>query len=160
MNGTHHVPNILIVDDLSANLAMLTEIIKSAGYIARPVHNVKQAIKELNSQLPSMIILDVSLPGTDGFEFCAMLKKNPVTRNIPVIFISAFDSPEARIKGLKLGAVDFIAKPFEIEEVILRIRTHMKLYKKQQNLESYNKKLFKIISEHVNQIYEEQKIML
>lgn len=157
---SHDIPNILIVDDITDNLMLLADIIESAGYVARPVTSVKQAMKAINTLIPHMILLDVSMPDTDGFEFCTMLKKNPTTRGIPVIFISALSSPEDRIKGLKLGAVDFIAKPFEIEEVLLRIKTHLNTYKMQQELEKYNKKLCKIINGQISKIFEEQKNML
>lgn len=154
------VPNILIVDDIHANLVVLTEMIRSSGYNARPVTSVRQALNAIEILAPHLILLDVSMPDIDGFEFCGMLKKNPSTRDIPVIFISALSSSEDKIRGFKLGAVDYIAKPFEVEEVTLRINTHLKIYKMQQELEIYNKKLYKIINGQIRKIYEERKNML
>ena len=154
------VPNIMIVDDIPANLKVLSHIIESIGYHARPVTSVKQAMKAINELMPDMILLDISMPEIDGFEFCSMLKKNPTTRDIPVIFISAFSSTEDRIKGLRLGAVDYIVKPFDIEEAALRINTHLKIYKIQRELEIYNKKLLKVIHGYIDKIYEEQKNIL
>ena len=156
-NLIYAVPNILIVDDINANLVVLTEMIRNAGYIARPVTGSRQAMSAIEVLAPHLILLDISMPEMDGFEFCAMLKKNVNTREIPIIFISAFNSTEDKIKGFKLGAVDYIAKPFEVEEVTLRINTHLKIYRMQQELEIYNKKLYKIINEQLRTIYEEQK---
>lgn len=150
-------PNILVVDDVNANLIVLSEIIRNAGYIARPVTSANQAISAIEALTPNLILLDISMPEIDGFVFCAMLKKNANTRDIPVIFISALNATEDKIKGFRLGAVDFIAKPFEVEEVTLRINTHLKMYKMQQELEIYNKKLYKIINDQIRKIYEEQK---
>lgn len=159
-NVTYTVPNILVVDDINANLVVLTEMIRNAGYIARPVTSARQALSAIEALLPHLILLDISMPEMDGFEFCALLKKNPNTRDIPIIFISALNQTEDKIRGFKLGAVDYIAKPFEVEEVTLRINTHLKIYKMQQELEIYNKKLYKIINDQIRKIYEEQKNIL
>lgn len=156
-NETFSPPNILIVDDVNANLIVLTEIIRNAGYIPRPVTSARQAVSAIEALTPALIIMDISMPEIDGFMFCSMLKKNASTRDIPVIFISALNSAEDKIKGFRSGAVDFIAKPFEVEEVTLRIKTHLKMYKMQQELEAYNKKLYKIINEQIRNFYEEQK---
>ncbi len=155
-NITYSPPNILIVDDVNANLTVLTEMIRKEGYIARPVTNVKQAWSAIEALEPKLILLDISMPDTSGFEFCSMLKKNSLTRDIPVIFITALDSIHDKIKGFQLGAVDYISKPFEVEEVTMRINTHLKMYKMQQELEIYNKKLYKIINDQIQKIYEGQ----
>lgn len=156
-NVTYHVPNILIVDDVNANLVILTEMIRNAGYIARPVTSAHQAVSAIEALTPHLILLDISMPDMNGLEFCTELKKNAATREIPIIFISALNSTEDKIKGFQLGAVDYIAKPFEVEEVSVRINTHLKIYKMQQELEDYNKKLYKIINDQARKIYEEQK---
>ncbi len=152
--------NILIVDDVLPNLIVLTEMIREAGYVARPVSSVKQAMQAIMVQKPQLILLDISMPEIDGFEWCEILKKNPQTRDIPIIFISALNSTEDKIRGFKLGAVDFISKPFEVEEVTLRINTHLKIYQMQQELEVYNKKLQKLVSNQVNKIVTEQKNLI
>lgn len=154
---TNNPPNILVVDDVTANLVVLTELIRNAGYIARPVTSARQAVSAIEALLPHLILLDVSMPELDGFVFCSMLKKNAKTRDIPIIFISAMNTPEDKIKGFQLGAVDFITKPFDTEEVTLRINTHLKNYKMQQELELHNKKLYKIINDQLRKIYEGQK---
>lgn len=156
----YSVPNILIVDDINANLVVLSEMIRNLGYVARPVTSVRHAISAIETLTPHLILLDVSMPEIDGFEFCDLLKKNANTRDIPVIFISALTQSEDKIRGFKLGAVDYISKPFEVEEVTLRINTHLRIYKMQRELELYNKKLYKIINEQIRKIHEEQKRIL
>lgn len=157
MNTIISPPNILVVDDENVSLALLTELLHNAGYIARPVSNVVQAANAIDALIPNLILLDTSMPETDGFVFCSLLKRNAKTKDIPVIFISAMNTPEDRIKGYKAGAVDFIAKPYEPEELLLRIGIHLKMYILQQELEEYNKKLNKIIDEQIGKIYAEQK---
>ncbi len=150
-------PNILLIDDVNADLVILAEIIRKAGLIARPVTSARQAVNAIEALSPNLILMDISMPEIDGFVFCAMLKKNANTKDIPIIFISALNSYEDKIKGFRAGAVDYIAKPFEVEEVMLRINTHLQLYKMQQELEIYNKKLYKIINDQIRKLYEEQK---
>ena len=156
-NMSFSPPNILVVDDVNANLAVLTEMIRKAGYIARPVTSARQAVSALEAMLPNLILLDISMPEIDGFVFCSMLKKNANTRDIPVIIITAMNALEDKIKGFQLGAVDYIEKPFEVEEVTMRINTHLKMYKMQQELEVYNKKLYKIINDQIRKIYDGHK---
>ena len=157
MNTYFSPPNILIVDDVNTNLAVLTEIIHKAGFIARPVTSARQAVSAIEVLRPDLILMDISMPEIDGYVFCSMLKKNANTREIPVVFISALNTAQDRIKGFKAGAVDFITKPYETEELVLRVNTHLKMYKKQQELETYNKNLNKIINDQIRKIYEEQK---
>ncbi len=149
--------NILIVDDITTNLAILTEMIKKAGYTPRAVTSVKQAINAINNKLPQLILLDITMPDMDGYEFCELLKKDVKTREIPIIFISAMNDKEDKIKGFKLGAVDFIEKPFELEEVTLRINNHLRIYRMQQELEGYNQKLHKMVNDQIKKIAEEEK---
>lgn len=152
--------NILIVDDVVPNLVILEEMIRKAGYNARPVTSVVQAEKAMAKGLPQLILLDISMPETDGFEWCQVLKRNPKTRDIPIIFISGLNSSKDKIEGFQLGAVDFISKPFEIEEVTQRVNTHLKIYQMQQELELYNSKLHKLVDEQANKIVMEQKNLI
>lgn len=152
--------NILIVDDVIANLVVLTEMIRKSGYVARPVTSVKQAIQAMEVTLPQLILLDISMPDMDGFEWCERLKKDATTRDIPIIFISALNSTEDKIRGFKLGAVDFISKPFEHEEVSLRISTHLKIHRMQQELEMYNQKLQKLVKEQMEKIATEERNLI
>lgn len=152
--------NILIVDDVPANLVILSEMIKELGYLPRPVVSVKQAQSAIQKKLPNLILLDISMPDISGFEYCAMLKADAVTRDVPVIFISALQSMEDKVKGFKLGAVDYIAKPFEKEEVSVRLATHLKIYRMQQELEQYNHRLHKMVSDQMMLVAAEQRNVL
>lgn len=160
VNRSLSPPNILVVDDVNFNLTILTEIIHNSGYIARPVTSARQAVGAIEALLPDLILMDISMPEIDGYVFCSMLKKSTKTRDIPVIFISVLNTEQDRMKGYQAGAVDFIVKPFEAEELILRINTHLKMYKTQQELEVYNKKMNKIINDQIRKIYDEQKNLL
>ncbi len=160
VNSVFSPPNILVVDDVNTNLAVLTELIHNAGYIARPVTNARQAVSAIETLTPDLILMDISMPEIDGYVFSTMLKKSVKTRDIPIMFISALSSPKDRIKGYQVGAVDYITKPFETEELLLRINNQLKVHKMQQELEAYNKKLNKIINDQIRKIYDEQKNLI
>lgn len=153
----HQIPNILVVDDVVANLVVLGDIIRAAGYNPRPVTSVVQAQKAIDACIPDLILLDISMPETDGFEFCRKLKAEHETKDIPIVFISARNATQDKIKAFELGAVDYISKPFETSEVTHRIATHLKLYSMQNQLEAYNKKLNNIINQQMKTIAENQK---
>lgn len=154
------LPNILIVDDVPTNLMILSDMVRELGYMPRPVISVMQAQDAINKKMPNLILLDISMPDITGFEYCTMLKKDVKTKDIPVIFISALDSLEDKVKGFQLGAVDYIAKPFEKEEMSVRLATHLKIYRMQQELESYNKRLYKMVNDQLRLAVEEQKNIL
>ena len=153
-------PQSLIVDDVEANLMILENIILQMGHTPRCASSANEAAKLIAEQLPQLILLDVFMPEMDGYEFCERLKENPVTRDIPIIFISAADSSEDKVRGFNLGAVDYIGKPFEVTEVTMRVRNHLKLYEVQQELELSNRRLHSVISSQARRIEEEQKNIL
>ncbi len=157
-NGTP--PRILIVDDMEANTAVLEAMIETLGYKARSAYSVRQALEIMDKELPQVILSDISMPDLDGYQFCKILKKDIRTREIPLIFISVISSTEEKIKGLRLGAVDFITKPFALEEVTVRINTCLKLYTMQKEMENYNYRLNAIINEQSKKIEEGQKNIL
>ena len=150
---------ILVVDDVEVNLIILEEIIKNMGYQAILAQSVKEAFDFMKEEdnLPQIILSDISMPDIDGFVFCSMLKKNPYTRNIPVIFISAMDQAEDLSKGFEMGAVDYIPKPFEKTEVEMRINTHLKLYTLQKDLEENNRRLSMIVTRQMEKMRLEQR---
>ncbi len=160
MNKSQKVPQILIVDDVETNLLILENIIEGMGYIPRCAANAAAAAALITESRPQLILLDVFMPEMDGYEFCERLKSNPVTRDIPVIFISAADSSEDKVRGFKLGAVDYIGKPFEVTEVTMRVNNHLKLYEMQQELEMSNRRLHSVISSQARRIEEEQRNIL
>ncbi len=153
-------PQILIVDDVDTNLMILENIILPMGHTPRCASSANEAAKLIAEQLPQLILLDVFMPEMDGYEFCERLKENPVTRDIPIIFISAADSSEDKMRGFNLGAVDYIGKPFEVTEVVMRVRNHLKLYEVQHELELSNRRLHSVISSQAKRIEDEQKNIL
>ncbi len=152
--------NILIVDDVLTSLLVLSDIVKNAGFIARPVQNVKQAREAIDSMLPDLILSDISMPDIDGYEFCESIKEDAKTANIPFIFISALDDAESKKKGYKLGAADFITKPFDADEVTLRINTQIKNLVMQRELEEYNKRLHRMINSKIARLGDEQRNLI
>jgi len=116
---------ILIVDDNRKNLKLLGQILKSEGYRVTVAQHGIKALSVVNAKRPDLILLDIVMPKMNGFEACQELKKNPDTRDIPVIFLSSKTDKKDVIDGLKLGAVDYIAKPFNTEELLIRVETHL-----------------------------------
>ncbi len=159
-NRGREKPRILIVDDLEVNVVILEQIIKKMGYIPLAANEGKEALKIMTHTLPQVILLDISMPEMSGYELCEILKKNKVTRDIPVIFISAMDGSDDKIRGFKAGAVDFITKPFEPLEVTMRIENHLKLYEMQKEMEAYSFRLNLLVNEQMDRIEAEQKNIL
>jgi len=148
--------NVLLIDDVTSNLITLSEIIRKEGLIARPVKSVEYAIRAVDAELPSIILLDVTMPDMNGYDYCRILKKDIRTRNIPVIFISGLNSPKDRIRGFECGGVDYITKPFENTEVLMRINTHLKEYRMQKNLNIRNQRLNTLVSKQLAQLETER----
>ncbi len=126
---------ILIVDDTPTNLDVISEALSDAGYTVAIATSGERALKQLDRRSPDLILLDVMMPGIDGFETCARLKSNPKTCDIPVIFMTALSDADSKIKGFEVGAVDYITKPFQEKEVLARVKTHLQLSFLTQNLE-------------------------
>ena len=126
---------ILVVDDTPANLEVVTEILSSQGYGTAAVTSGERALKWLETYQANLILLDVQMPGIDGFETCQKIKANARTANIPIIFITALSNIESISTGFSLGAVDYISKPFQEAELLARVKTHLKLQQMNQDLE-------------------------
>lgn len=139
---------ILVVDDIPANLGVLTDFLSEANFEVLVAEDGESALQKLEYVTPDLILLDVMMPGIDGFETYEMMKKNPLNAQIPVIFITALSEPNYVIKGLSLGAVDYITKPFQKEEVLARIKTHLELRRLTKILEKKNQHLSEEIYEH------------
>ena len=135
---------ILVVDDNPTNLSVLTQALKSAGFKVRVAVDGESAIEQVEYDQPALILLDVQMPGIDGFETCIKLKSNPSTHDIPIIFMTALADKESKLKGLSLGAVDYITKPFEQEEVLARVKVHLKLRSLTKTLEEKNAQLYQL----------------
>lgn len=130
--------NILIVDDTAANLKVLSTLLTSNGYRVRPAINGSIAIKAALAAVPDLILLDVMMPGMNGYEVCQELKAQQTTQDVPVIFISALDEVLDKVKAFKMGGVDYITKPFQLEEVLVRVATHVTLYRQRKEIEGLN----------------------
>jgi signal transduction histidine kinase len=126
--------DILIVDDTAANLYLLAEMLGEAGYHSRSAANGELALRSVQDCQPALILLDIRMPGMDGFEVCRRLKDNALTRDIPVIFLSALAATADKLKAFELGAADYITKPFHHEEVLARVRVHLTLSAAQEQL--------------------------
>lgn len=129
---------ILIVDDNPTNLKVLSEAIANSGWEILVATDGETAIDQSEYATPDLILLDVMMPGMDGFETCRRLKSNPATNEIPVIFMTALNDTVDKIKGLSLGAVDYITKPFQTEEVLARLKVHLQLHFLTKQLEDQN----------------------
>ncbi|MDJ0774396.1 MAG: response regulator [Mastigocoleus sp. MO_167.B18] len=145
---------ILIVDDQPTNLSILSRSLQRNGMTVMLAINGQDAIQKVLNQKPELILLDIQMPGIDGFETCNLLKKNTTTQDIPIIFMTASIDSKDKIKGLSVGAVDYITKPFEEEEVLARVRVHLKLSNLTKTLEHKNfllEELTKDLEERVAQ---------
>jgi signal transduction histidine kinase len=130
-----HKGTILAIDDESDSLRLLTDTLSEQGYRVRPANSGPLALASVAVERPELILLDMRMPGMDGFEVCRRLKQSEKRHRIPLIFISASNSEEEHVKALSLGAVDFITKPFRREELLARVRTHLELGRLQTQLE-------------------------
>ena len=140
-------PTILIVDDQPTNLEVLYSILSQAGWTVRVEVRGTQALQQVRQNPPNLILLDVMLPDLDGFSVCQRLKDDPTTESIPIIFMTALADARDKVKGLSLGAVDYITKPFQQEEVLARVRLHLQLQQMTQLLHRQNADLQKLTQE-------------
>ena len=134
-------PSILIADDQPANLGVLYAALEGSGYTVRVANSGDMALESVRRAPPDLIVLDVMMPGLDGFETCRRLKADPATRDVPVIFMTARAESVDEVLGLELGAVDYITKPIQVETVLARVTTHLTLRRLQQTLQHQNAEL-------------------
>ena len=139
--------NILVVDDTPQNLHLLSDILTKYKYKVRPVPNGKLALSAVEINQPDLIILDIMMPGLDGYQVCKQLKSNPKTKDIPVIFVSAVDEPVDKVRAFALGAVDYITKPFQMHEVLMRVKNQLTVVTLNQKLQAKNEQLSQTISQ-------------
>lgn len=148
---------ILVIDDVKSNLVSLRGMLQALDYIPYMAQSISAAINILEKKLPDLILLDISMPEMNGFEFCELLKENPRTRKIPVIFISAVEDIADKERGFDLGAVDFIQKPFSLSDLAIRIKLQLRFYEIQEELESSNRRLNMMTRQLSQKLWEEQK---
>jgi PAS domain S-box-containing protein len=147
---------ILIVDDNPTNLLVLTQTLEELNYPISMAHSGEEALESAQNQPPSLILLDIMMPGMDGYETLSALHQDDSLVDIPVIFLSALDDLDYKVKGLSLGAVDYITKPFQIREVLARVQTHLtisnlkkELAKRNRQLESTNEYILEAVAEGI-----------
>ena len=138
---TDHLGKILIVDDNSRNLKVLYTYLKHAGFEVLVAEDGYGGIEVVKNSQPELILLDVMMPGIDGFEVCRRLKESQQSRDIPVIFLTALSETVSKIEGFEVGGVDYITQPTENEEVVARVKTHLMLNRLQQKLQQQNTEL-------------------
>ncbi len=147
---------ILVVDDTPENLRVLLELLKAEGYKARAVPSGKLALQAAASEPPDLILLDIMMPGMDGYEVCRHLKQDPALREIPVVFLSALDGTENKVRAFEVGGVDYVIKPFQFDEVRARVETHLRLRRLQLLLAAQNRRLQELVAEQVREISDSQ----
>lgn len=143
----NNTQKILIVDDATVDLEIITDILKRNGYNVQPVSSGRMALKAVAAEIPDLILLDIKMPDIDGYEVCRRLKSDEKSHGVPVIFISVLDEPADKVEGFNKGGVDYITKPYQPEEVLARVKTHLDLRRLQKQLETQNVQLLSEIEE-------------
>jgi sigma-B regulation protein RsbU (phosphoserine phosphatase) len=133
--------DILIVDDTPVNLRLLSKMLADQGYKVRPVADGALALAAAQAEPPDLVLLDIRMPEMDGYEVCERLKADARTHDIPIIFISALDATEDKVRAFAVGGVDYVTKPFQIAEVSARVHTHLALWRLQRQLQEANEKM-------------------
>ncbi|MCM1266907.1 MAG: response regulator [Bacteroidales bacterium] len=145
-------PIILIVDDISVNVTILENILVHEGYETITALSVEEALTKIKETTPDLILSDLSMPEIDGLEFCRMLKSDQTTREIPFIFITVLNTSKEKEEAFLAGAVDFIPKPFDNVEVIMRVNNHLSIYRLRQEMTDYNRMMHKLVEDQKNLI--------
>lgn len=158
---------VLLVDDNPVNLQVLYKTLQGCGYKLLIAKDGESAVEIANKVRPALILLDIMMPGMDGYEVCKVLKAHPDTENIAVIFLSALEDSDAKVKGFTVGGVDYISKPFHANEVIARVRNHIKIQRLERHLarrnfelESENQQILNAVSEGIISLDEEGRISM
>jgi CheY-like chemotaxis protein/DNA-binding CsgD family transcriptional regulator len=147
-------PTILIVDDEATNLAVLSQLLSPTCRV-RACKSGEQALEAVRRQpRPDLILLDVRMPGMDGYEVCGRLKADDRVKDIPVVFVTAYAEPADKVKAFSLGAVDYVTKPFHAEEVEARVHSHLKVRSLQRQLSDHNEDLERLVAERTRELEE------
>lgn len=148
---------VLLVDDIPQNIQVLGAILKNQGYSFALTTSGKETYELLEKVTPDIILLDVMLPDEDGFSICEKLKKNEITADIPILFLTAKNDTSDKVKGFKVGAVDYITKPFEELEVIERVKNHLQAKLDRDQIKSYNKELEVVVEQRTNELLKKER---
>lgn len=160
VNSNKTVPRVLVVDDVEANRFILRDIISEMGFQPILTENGIQALKMVQHIKPQLMILDIAMPEMNGYEVCEKIKADPDTRDIPIIFISAFDDPKDVVKGFEYGCEDYITKPFIPEVVKVRVGMQLKLYEANTQMSEMNRQLQAAFNEQLKKIEKERRSVL
>lgn len=144
---SHYTASILIVDDVPDNLRLLSEMLWQQDFQVRKATSGMMALNTINELPPDLILLDIQMPGMDGYEVCRRLKSDEKTKFIPIIFLSALNESVDKVKAFSLGAVDYIAKPFDLQEVLARVNNQLQLQTLRRTLEKRNQSLKKAMED-------------
>jgi two-component system, sensor histidine kinase and response regulator len=159
MENTTHVPVILIVDDNPQNLQVLGKQLQEKKYEIEFAVNGPAAIDWLDIKQFDLILLDINMPGMSGFDVCKKIRLNPEMNNVPIIFLSADTDRESILRGFEMGAQDYITKPFDSRELIVRVKTHISLKETLEKLENLNRSLEEKVLERTNQLREANEML-
>lgn len=151
MKTTKKKYTIVIVDDDKNNIELLKEILSDFDYRVITAVDGKDAIKKIRKEMPDLILLDIIMPEMDGITACKQIKKDKKLKHIPIIFLSSINQTESIVQGFKIGAIDYITKPFKSEELVVRINTHLELKGSRDKIESLVKELQEKIL-HIKQL--------
>ena len=150
--------NILIVDDVEDNLEILEDLLTFDGHNVQTVRSGEAALKRVQESRPDLILLDILMPEMDGFEVCTRLKADESTKDIPVVFVSSMSDIEYKVKGFKVGGVDYINKPFHHAEILVRVNTHITMLRLRKNLEEQNTKLERLANtDYLTDLYNRRR---
>ena len=144
--------SLLLVDDTASNLEILVNFFSNQGFQVSVAEDGERALEQLEHELPDLILLDVMMPGIDGFETCRRLKANERTADIPVIFMTALSETQDKVKGFSVGGVDYVTKPIQQEEVLARVHTHLMIRSLQKKLEEANERLEQRVTERTAEL--------
>jgi putative two-component system response regulator len=147
---------IMVVDDSTANLMLLTELLESQGMAVQAFVDGRSALAAAATRPPDLILLDITMPEMDGFEVCQQLKADPALAEIPVLFLSGLAETSDKVKAFASGAVDYVTKPFQLAEILARIRTHLSLRRLRLELSQQNLRLEQLVREKVAEITDSQ----
>jgi two-component system sensor histidine kinase/response regulator len=146
--------NVMVVDDNPANLKLMGDMLGLQGYEVRLFPRGRLALASASQRPPDLVLLDVNMPEMDGYQVCQRFKSDPGLSQIPVIFLSALRETQDKVKGLECGGVDYIAKPFQLEEVQARVETHLKIHQLQRSLQHYNQRLEEAVAARTRELME------
>ena len=144
--------DILLVDDMPVNLRMLSDMLRHAGYRTRSARSGEMALRAAMEQPPDLVLLDVMMPQMNGYEVCRRFKSDSTLTHVPVIFLSALGDTGDKVEAFASGAVDYITKPFQIDEVCARVHTHLQLHQLQTEVEAHRNRLEALVAEQVQEI--------